>query len=920
MTIETIKFSQMTDGGDIDNNKKVPGLKDGVNVLFNNPWTFLPSGTTAQRPTPSAEVNFRLRLNTDVHLYEYYDAVLGSWIQLQASAVIEGPFITYTDDASLPDAQNLGALANGILKQTITLGVATLDIAVNGTDYWAPGDALTRTQVPLIGDDVTNKTYVDAQIAGSVVSLEGTANQVLVNGTSGSPQTGVLVLTTPQDIAPASTPSFAGLTMSGNISLGGVARTTNALEPVNPSDYATKFYVDQNSLNGTQVYAASAGSLGTVTQSGSGVGATLTNAGVQATFALDGVNPPLNSVVLIKDNATGMTAANQGIYTVSNVGSGATNWVLTRSTSYDTTTEINNTGLIVVQNGSTLQGTAWYNTSTIVTVDTTNFNYMEFGNITFPISLAHGGTNANLTASNGGIVYSTSTELAILSGIASASHMLLSGNAAAPTWSTSTIPTSAGAVAGKALVSDGTNYILSSFAFPTSVGATGTILRSDGTDWVATTATYPATTTINRILFSSANNVIGQISTVNSAGLLTDGSGVPGWVAYTGTGAPVLGTSPTITTPYINAISDQTFQLPVMAFTGVATAVNYIATVNSVTGVAPGFQFSGSDSNVSGVFTAKGTGGFTFYNNLGGAGQTILHLTGVASAVNYLDITNSATAGQLGIIATGTDSNINYITATKGTGTLVFANAGGAKNILTLNGGSSVVNYINIAASNTAVAPTLSAVGSDTDIGLNLAAKGAGIVTLLSGTVTAFAASSAASAVNYAFANGSATGVAVTLGAAGTDTNIQMVINSKGTSGVAIKGISTNTAQTAGYVGELLSATNLASSPIVFTNGVAKTLQTVTLTPGNWIVWGNIFWSGTTAFVGQAGIHTTTNVMPDNSLISFTQEAAAITAIGMIAPQRTFSVSSNTPVYLVGIVNGTGTLNGSGGIYALRTS
>ncbi len=137
--VDTIKFSQMTAGGDLANNEKTPGLLSGANVLFNNPWTFLPSGTPADRPAPSSLINYRLRFNTTDKLYEYYDAVLGMWTQLQESAFTAGPFITYTADASLPDAQNLGALANGILKQTITTGVATLNIAVNGTDYFGPG-------------------------------------------------------------------------------------------------------------------------------------------------------------------------------------------------------------------------------------------------------------------------------------------------------------------------------------------------------------------------------------------------------------------------------------------------------------------------------------------------------------------------------------------------------------------------------------------------------------------------------------------------------------------------------------------------------------------------------------------------------------------------------------------------------------
>lgn len=116
------------------------------------------------------------------------------------------------------------------------------------------------------------------------------------------------------------------------------------------------------------------------------------------------------------------------------------------------------------------------------------------------LSLARGGTNSSLTASNGGIIYSTASSMAVLSGTATANQVLLSGSSIAPTWST---------------------------------------------------ATYPSTTTINQLLYSSSNNTISGISTVNSSGLLTNSSGVPAWVAYTGTGSPVLATSPTLVTPIL---------------------------------------------------------------------------------------------------------------------------------------------------------------------------------------------------------------------------------------------------------------------------------------------------------------------------------------------------------------------------------
>jgi len=53
------------------------------------------------------------------------------------------------------------------------------------------------------------------------------------------------------------------------------------------------------------------------------------------------------------------------------------------------------------------------------------------------LSLALGGLNASLTASNGGIFYSTASAGAILSGTATAGLALLSGASTTPTWSTS---------------------------------------------------------------------------------------------------------------------------------------------------------------------------------------------------------------------------------------------------------------------------------------------------------------------------------------------------------------------------------------------------------------------------------------------------------------------------------------------------
>lgn len=106
-------------------------------------------------------------------------------------APTDAKYILAEADGSLPSGVNLGALTTGLLKHTVSAGVSTPQTAVNGTDYWAPGDDLTRASAPTSGSDVTNKTYVDALINGltflNPVRVASTANftSTYSNGSSG---------------------------------------------------------------------------------------------------------------------------------------------------------------------------------------------------------------------------------------------------------------------------------------------------------------------------------------------------------------------------------------------------------------------------------------------------------------------------------------------------------------------------------------------------------------------------------------------------------------------------------------------------------------------------------------------------------------------------------------------------------------
>lgn len=79
-----------------------------------------------------------------------------------------------------------------------------------------------------------------------------------------------------------------------------------------------------------------------------GVGATLTNSGTLGALSIDGVAVASSDRILVKDQTT---AAQNGIYSVTNTGSAVAAWVLTRVTDADTNTELGS-AVVTVTSGT----------------------------------------------------------------------------------------------------------------------------------------------------------------------------------------------------------------------------------------------------------------------------------------------------------------------------------------------------------------------------------------------------------------------------------------------------------------------------------------------------------------------------------------------------------------------------------------
>lgn len=163
-----------------------------------------------------------------------------------------------------------------------------------------------------------------------------------------------------------------------------------------------------------------------------------------------------------------------------------------------------------------------------------------------PISLANGGTNASLVASNGGILYSTATAGAILSGTATARQMLQSGASTTPAWST---------------------------------------------------ATYPATTTAFQLLASTATSVVGEITAGSTGTVLT---GVTGAV-------PAFSATPTLTSvtlgggTALGTYIQGTFT-PVLRFGGASVGITYSSQFGQYNQVGNVVYFS-----IQIILTSKGS-------------------------------------------------------------------------------------------------------------------------------------------------------------------------------------------------------------------------------------------------------------------------------------------------------------------------
>jgi hypothetical protein len=233
------------------------------------------------------------------------------------------------------------------------------------------------------------------------------------------------------------------------------------------------------------------------------------------------------------------------------------------------------------------------------------------------LSLARGGTNnGSISPSSGGIVYSTSSALALLAATATANQVLLSGASTTPAWSS---------------------------------------------------ATYPATTTINQILYSSSANVIGGISAVNSAVMISSSGGVPSFSTTLPSGLSIPGYQTTITPAALTEANDTnvTLTLSGTPSTALLQAVEITAGWSGTLSLARGGTAAGLTASAGSIayssasaiaLTAAGTSGQLLAS--AGTGEPVWTTNTYPSTDSKGDLLYASAANTIGGLGIGSTGNI----------------------------------------------------------------------------------------------------------------------------------------------------------------------------------------------------------------------------------------------------------------------
>lgn len=133
-------------------------------------------------------------------------------------------------------------------------------------------------------------------------------------------------------------------------------------------------------------------------------------------------------------------------------------------------------------------------------------------------------------------------------------------------------------------------------------------------------------------------------------------------------------------------------------------------------------------------------------------------------------------------------------------------------------------------------------------------------------------------------------------------------------------GSTTNDSAASGSVGQLISSVKASGSAVNIATNTATDLTLISLTAGDWDVWGNLSFQPAVTITQMFGwISATSATLPDSSLYAGFNGGLLLTNGAIIAPQLRFSLSTTTTIYISAFVTlSSSTCTMTGGIYARR--
>jgi len=528
----------------------------------------VPAGATSDRPASPA--NGMIRYNTDTGLFEGYTS--GAW-----QSFASGSGVTSVATGT--------GLTGGPITSTGTISIA--NTAVTAGSYGGATKTLTATvnaQGQLTAMAETAIAITNTQVSGLGTMSTQNANAVAITG--GTINATSVGATTP------STGAFTSVAMTSG---------TITTAPTSGNDIVNKTYADAIASGihfheAVNLATTAALPANTYNNGTSGVGATLTG-NANGALSVDSTLTVASERILVKNEAT---QANNGVYTVTQVGSDGTPYILTRATDFDSVgtgvNEIDEGDFFLVTSGTANVNTAWVQqTPPPITIGTTAIVFQQFSApityspgtglnespaYTFNIantavtSGAYGGAATVPTFSvnaQGQLTLATDVSIAIAgSQITSGTVAITNGGTGQSTASAAFNALSPITTTGDLIIGNGTNT-----ATRLAIGANGYLLSSNGTtaSWVAapatpvtsfsagTTGLTPSSATTGAVTLAGtlaiANGGTNSTATATAGGAAY-GTGTAYAVTAAGTAGQVL-TSAGASAPVWSGISGGTF-------------------------------------------------------------------------------------------------------------------------------------------------------------------------------------------------------------------------------------------------------------------------------------------------------------------------------------------------------------------------